>query len=238
MDGVTFKQAGQYVVCCIENLSDELKTALRDNLTRICHGADLASRNMVIFKYEATLKSFWDRYSTKELKTRVGMLGELLAHVIILKKLDSFDVVSPYFNMEEKHIRKGFDLVLYESASNEVWITEVKSGGAGRKTSCAATKVLLSRARDDLKLRLAESEMNHWLNAMNAAQKSINDKSRYKDSVLEILGMEGEKAFGNSASAADNNVLLVSALFNDSTRKVDEATISDFTDSLLATPIF
>ncbi len=85
MDGVTFKQAGQYAMCCIENLSDELITALRDNLTRICHGADLGSRNMVIFKYEATLKSFWDRYSTKDLNTRTGMLGELLAHVIILK---------------------------------------------------------------------------------------------------------------------------------------------------------
>jgi len=133
MDGVIFKQAGQYAMCCIENLSDELKTAIRDNLTRICHGADLASRSMVIFKYEATLKSFWDRYSTKDLNTRTGMLGELLAHVIILKKIDSFDVVSPFFNMEEKHIRKGFDLVLYEPASNEVWITEVKAGGQAKR---------------------------------------------------------------------------------------------------------
>lgn len=238
MDGVIFKQASQYAMCCIENLSDELKTALRDNLTRICHGADLASRNTVIFKYEATLKSFWDRYSTKDLNTRTGMLGELLAHVIILKKLDSFDVVSPFFNMEEKHIRKGFDLVLYESASNEVWITEVKSGGAGKKTSCAATKALLAKARDDLKGRLAESEMNHWLNAINAAQKSINDKTLYKESVLEILSMEGEKAYGDSAVASDNNVVLVSALFNDATKRVEETTIAEFTDSLLATPIF
>lgn len=61
--------------------------------------------------------------------------------------------------------------------------------------------------------------MNHWLNAMNAAQKSINDKTRYKESVLEILGMEGEKAYGNSAVASDNNVVLVSALFNDATQK-------------------
>ncbi|MDS9739275.1 hypothetical protein RMG20_31985, partial [Pseudomonas aeruginosa] len=82
------------------------------------------------------------------------------------------------------------------------------------------------------------AEMNHWLNAMNAAQKSINDKTRYKESVLEILGMEGEKAYGNSAVASDNNVVLVSALFNDATQKVEEATISGFTDSLLTTPIF
>lgn len=140
--------------------------------------------------------------------------------------------------MEEKRIRKGFDLVLYEPASNEVWITEVKAGGAGKKTSCAAAKVLLAKARDDLKGRLAESEMNHWLNAMNAAQKSINDKIRYKESVLEILAMEGEKAYGDSAVASDNNVVLVSALFNDVTQKIEEETVAGFTDSLLVTPIF
>lgn len=108
MDGVTFKQAGQYAMCCIENLSDELITALRDNLTRICHGADLGSRNMVIFKYEATLKSFWDRYSTKDLNTRTGMLGELLAHVIILKKTRQFRCGFSILQHGRKAHSKGF----------------------------------------------------------------------------------------------------------------------------------
>ncbi|MCY1442307.1 hypothetical protein D9M71_586720 [compost metagenome] len=80
--------------------------------------------------------------------------------------------------------------------------------------------------------------MNHWLNAMNAAHKSINNKTRYKESVLEILGMEGEKAYGDSAVASDNNVVLVSALFNDAAKRVEETTIVGFTESLLATPIF
>jgi len=238
MDGVIFKQVGHYAICCIEDLSNELKAALRDNLAQICHGADLAGRNMAMFKYKATLNAFWDRYSTKDLNTRTGMLGELLAHIIILKKFDSFDVISPFFNMEEKHIRKGFDIILYEPASNEVWITEVKSGGAGKNTSCAATKVLLSKARDDLKGRLAESEMNHWLNAINAAQNSINGKAHYKESVLQILNMEGEKAHDETAAASDNNVVLVSALFNDTTKKVEEMTIAGFTESLLAKPLF
>lgn len=238
MDGVIFKQTGQYAVCCVEYFSDELKTTIRDNLTRICHGANLASRNSIMFKYAATLKSFWDRYSTKDVKTRVGMLGELLAHVIILKKLDTFDVISPFFNMEEKHIRKGFDLVLYESASNEVWITEVKSGGAGTRTSCAATSALLAKARDDLKGRLAEAETNHWHNAINAAQKSITDSKGYKESVLEILGLEGDNAYLNTAVASDNNVVLVSALFNDATRKVEEKTVEKFTNKLIANPVF
>lgn len=40
MDGVSFKQVDQYALCCVERLSDELKDALRENLTRICHGVD------------------------------------------------------------------------------------------------------------------------------------------------------------------------------------------------------
>lgn len=238
MDGVIFKQSGQYAMCCIETFSDDLKETLRANLTRICHGTDQASRSMVVFKYAATLKSFWDRYSTKDQNTQTGMLGELLAHVVILEMFDDYDVVSPFFNMEEKHIRKGFDLILYQPSSNEVWITEVKSGGAGKKTSCAASKAMLAKARDDLKGRLAESEMNHWLNAMNAAQKSITDKKSYKESVLAILGMEGDKAYGNSAVASDNNVVLVSALFNDVSHKIMENSIADFTTTLTTNPIF
>lgn len=239
MDGVNFKQVDQYALCCIETLSDELKATLRANLTRICHGADQANREQAIFKYAATLRSFWGRYSSKTHKTKTGMLGELLAHVVILKLFDGFDVVSPFFNMEEKSIRKGFDLILYESSTNDVWITEVKAGGlASNKTSCAATRALLAKARDDLKGRLAEPEMNHWLNAMNAAQKSITDKTGYRESVMEILGMEGDMAVSDSATASDNNVVLISALFNDVSQRVIETTVSDFTRDLIAKPIF
>ncbi|MFA0998391.1 MULTISPECIES: hypothetical protein [Pseudomonas syringae group] len=199
MDGVSFKQVDQYAMCCIEHLSDELKVALRQNLTRICHGVDQASRDRALYKYPATLRAFWDRYAGKTRKTQVGMLGELLSHVVILELFPSFDVVSPFFNMEEKSIRKGFDLLLYESSSNEVWITEVKSGGmrAG-KTPCTATRDLLAKARDDLKGRLAEQEMNHWQNAINAARNAIHAKADFRDCVLEILELEADMAVGHS----------------------------------------
>lgn len=239
MDGVSFKQVGQYALCCIEYLSDELKDALRGNLTRICHGVDLASRGRAIHKYPATLRSFWDRYSKKPPKTKIGMLGELLSHVVILKLFPSFDVVSPFFNMEEKSIRKGFDLLLYESSNNDVWITEVKSGGMGQgKTPCTATRALLAKARDDLKGRLAEHELNHWHNAINAARNAIHAKADFRDSVLEILDLEGEMAFSNSATAADNNAFLISALFSEVSQRVAEQTISKFTAELASSSVF
>lgn len=234
MDGISFKQVGQYALCCVDNLSAELQQVLRDNLTRICHGVDQASRDRAIFKYSATLKEFWDRYSSKPKSTKIGMLGELLAHVVVLKFFPNFDVVSPFFNMEEKSIRKGFDLLLYELENNDVWITEVKAGEAANgQTPCVATRTLLARARDDLKGRLAEQEFNHWLNAINAAQKSIRNNASYKESVLDILEMEGDMAVNNSATAADNNVFLISALFSDVSQKVAESTVSKFTENLI-----
>jgi hypothetical protein len=239
MDGVSFIKRDLYVLCCIEAISPDLQAALRENLTRICHGEDQASRDRAIFKYPATLTAFWDRYSSKPKNTRIGMLGELLAHVVILKLLPEFNVVSPFFNMEEKSIRKGFDLLLYESASDEVWITEVKSGEmGGAKSPCAATRSLLSKARDDLGLRLGEQEFNHWLNAINAAQKSIKATANYRESVLDILAMEGDRVAHNGATASDNNVVLVSALFCDVSNRVIERTISDFSEDLAEKALF
>lgn len=240
MDGVSFKQVDRYALCCVEDFSEELKQALRDNLTRICHGADQASKDRAIYRYPATIKHFWEqRYSKKAWETRIGMLGELLSHVIILKLIPDFDVVSPFFNMEEKSIRKGFDLLLYETSKNNVWITEVKSGGKGKdKTSCTATNALLRLARDDLKKRLAEPELNHWLNAINAARNAIHNKANYRESVLEILELEGDLAEENSATASDNNVFLISALFSDVSQAIVEQTVSKFTTKLVAESVF
>lgn len=240
MDGVSFNRVGQHALCCVENFSDELKQALKENLTRICHGADQASKDRVMYKYPATIKHFWnERYSTKPWETRIGMLGELLSHVIILKLFPDFDVVSPFFNMEEKSIRKGFDLLLYDNSTSNVWITEVKSGGRGvSKTSCSATRGLLSLARDDLKRRLAEPELNHWYNAINAAKNAIHNKASYRDSVIEILELEGDLAEANGATASDNNVFLISALFSDVAQRIEEKTVSKFTTKLLADAVF
>lgn len=240
MDGVSFKQVDQYALCCVESFSDELKLALRENLTRICHGTDQASKERAIYKYPATIRHFWsERYSKKPRETQIGMLGELLSHVVILKLFPDFDVVSPFFNMEEKSIRKGFDLLLYETSSNSVWITEVKSGGRGLgKTSCSATNGLLRLARDDLKKRLAEPELNHWLNAINAAKNAIHNKASYRDSVIEILELEGDLAESDGATASDNNVFLVAALFGDVASPVAENTVSKFTNKLVGDAVF
>lgn len=42
------------------------------------------------------------------------MIGELLVHVI-LEIEGRFTVASPFFNMEERSFKKGFDIALFDS---------------------------------------------------------------------------------------------------------------------------
>lgn len=93
-------------------------------------------------------------------------------------------------------------------------------------------------ARDDLKRRLAEPELNHWLNAINAAKNAIHNKANYRDSVIEILEMEGDLAEEDGAIASDNNVFLVSALFSEVSQAIAENTVSNFTTKLVAEAVF
>lgn len=233
MDGVSFKEFDQFALCCVEDFSDELKGSLRKNLSRICHGFSQASRDRDMYKYAATIRAFWDRYSSKAPLTKKGMLGELLSHVIILELFPRFEVVSPFFNLEERNIKKGFDLLLYENAGQAIWITEVKSGElhAGKDQTGTACD-LLTTAQNDLKKRLAEQQLNHWQNAIHAARIAIDSKSDYKDVVIDILESEGDLVVGGKAVSQDNNAFLVSALFSDVSNKVAEAALVDFVDSL------
>lgn len=233
MDGVTFNTIDEYAICCVEKLSNELKDAIRENLSRICHGAHKSTRPREMYKYGQTINGFWERYTSKPDKTKIGMLGELLGHVIILKFIPEFEVVSAFFNLEERSIKKGFDLILFKPKEKNVWITEVKSGQLHNNgTSCSTTKDLLTSARDDLRTRLAEQQANHWLNAVNTANAAIQDKADYKDLVISILEDEGDLVAKKTANSQDNNVFLVSALFHDVSQKVKEQTVSKFSKRL------
>ncbi|MGF6486532.1 hypothetical protein [Pseudomonas frederiksbergensis] len=233
MDGVTFKAVDEYAMCCVERLSHEFTEAIKENLSQICHGAQKSSRGKEMYKYGETIKGFWERYSSKPDNTKIGMLGELLAHIVILKFFPEFEVVSAFFNLEERSIKKGFDLILFKPESKNVWITEVKSGQLhNRGTTCTTTTDLLTSARDDLRRRLAEQQSNHWLNAVNTANAAILNKVDYKELVIDILEDEGALVAKKIAHSKDNNVFLVAALFHNVSQEIQEPTVSRFSQRL------
>tara|TARA_B110001469_G_C9645153_1_gene325756 strand:+ start:465 stop:1274 length:810 start_codon:yes stop_codon:yes gene_type:complete len=239
LEGVSLSMRDGSILCCIESISSEFKALLRRNLSSICHGANEAGTGRPMFCYETTLDTLLVGYNKKKDKVRVGMIGELLAHVLILHLFDDFKSVSPYFNMEEKNIKKGFDLLLYSFSSSEVWITEVKSGRLNSgKNSNQTANILLGRASRDLYTRLNEQESNYWRNAVNSARVAVEDNRDYKEVILDILRDEGDLASEGTASSDDNNVFLVATLFADISDPVAESVPHDFYLNLRATDKF
>jgi hypothetical protein len=240
IEGVKFNRDGDSAICYVEFLSDEIKALIRKNLTTICHGSlNSAYSGVALYNYETTLNSFLERYKGKPEKTKKGMIGEFLSHILITELFEEFDVVTPYFNLEEKSIKKGFDLLLYKRLDNSVWITEVKSGELHKdKNHDQTALVLLKAAKDDLEERLNKQEVTYWYNAVNAVNASLSGKKDYKDALVGILLKEGSDAAQKQAKSNDNCVILVSNLFEPLDIKVSKEVIKSFQDEINEAKIF
>jgi len=216
VDGVSITKNANYALCHITDFTDEIKNHLREQLSFICYGRSCSESGKDLYNYRNTLKEFLSRYKNKSANLQKGMLGELLAHLVINLFFDNtYYVASPFFNIEERSIKKGFDVVLSSKRNCELWITEVKSGELhSRKDVNSTTLDLLSTAKNDLENRLNESNRSLWLNAINGAKTVFERHDDLKDSIVEILENHGTVAeTTNSYRARDTNVFLISALF-------------------------
>jgi len=239
INGVRFIKNDKYALCLIDNLSEELKDNIRSQLTSICHGPSKASIGRKAHNYKNTLKEFIKRYETKPLPTRVGMIGEMLTHILIIEYFTEFNTVSPYFNLEERSIKKGFDLVLFSNNEKELWITEVKSGELHQnKNSNETSKVLLGNAKRDLKKRLNEQEISFWENAINGAYVALAKKKDIKDAVVELLLDIEDTISDQQSKSTDKNVLLVGSLFSNLSDEVIEEEIQKISISVEQEKLF
>ena len=241
IDGVFFEKHDEYAICHVESLSDEMKTLIRDNLTSICHGAARAETfaGAPLYGYNATLRSFRDRYKKKPSNTKIGMIGELLSHILITKIFEDFEVASAFFNLEEKSIKKGFDLILFNPEDQTAWITEVKSGSLHKgKNHDQTTSDLLKTARADLVKRLNESKTTYWYNAINHVQCTVKNNKDYKRTLELILVGEGSFAEEGRAASNDNCVVLVASLFGPLTTKISTTPAKVFIQDLNSKNLF
>ena len=221
MDGVsiTKKHSGNCILFHINFLSDELKEHIRANLTSICHGEATVKGSGKGFTYERTLKEFLKRYNSKSPTTQKGMIGELLTHVILLEHLDNFSPATPFFNMEERSIKKGFDILFFDRKKKSVWITEIKSGEGHGQAADSKNKTLLSAAKRDLKTRLTANKSMLWYNAINGVNQTIARKN-LKKAVIKLLGTELQESQDEKASSTDQCVILGSVLYRALTDKI------------------
>ncbi|NOI68339.1 Hachiman antiphage defense system protein HamA [Vibrio sp. 99-8-1] len=216
VDGIQFQDGGDFACCHVFYLSDELKELIRTHLVSICHGSQVSDYlNSPLYSYKTTINSFLARYEKKSNDTKKGMIGEFLSHILITSMFKEYEITSAYFNLEEKSIKKGFDLLLYNTEQRAMWITEVKSGECHQgKTNDQTTRALLNTAKNDLHVRLNAQEEQYWLNAINHVKAAVHDEKDYRKVLLDILVNDaGGSTVKGTAKSQNKNVFLVSNLF-------------------------
>ena len=223
--GITKEDSSDYVLYFIENLSDELKLEIRNRLVAICHGTDQAQSSSEIYSYKETVKEFIRRYKTSNGTSedrKKGMIGELLVHVV-LELEDRFTTASPFFNMEERSFKKGYDVALFESATNELWIAEVKAGERQERQKNASSAIvgLINTAKNDLKKRLNAPNTSLWLNALNAAKVSMSSSNSQKDAVIKLLEQCADDTIKGNISSSTFNVVLAGTLFHTMSERME-----------------
>lgn len=203
----------------IDQFSTELKRAIRDHLAEICHGEDKFNSNSQAYSYKRTLKHFLERYNPKPESTKKGMVGELLTHILIKKYKTDFKQSSPFFNLEEMSIKKGFDLIFLQVEKEELWFTEVKSGESESQKSDVKNSLLLKNAHEDMSEKLNSKRESLWHNAINGATAAMVH-GKIKDEVKKLLEDSLIETQEQSVKNSDQNVVLVSVLFNDLSDRV------------------
>ena len=215
-EGVSYQKKDNYSVFWIEDFSDDVKNAIREQLSVICYGEDNTKTGRRMFSYISTVKEFLKRYNKKTKDIQIGMIGELLVHLIFQNYFEEYKSVTPYFNMEERSIKKGYDAVVTEADNPTLWIIEVKSGEIHlNKTSDQTINDLVGNAKGDLDIRLNTENKSLWLEAINGAKISFDSNNVMKDAVMDILYDWGDAADVGVYKSDDKRVILTGVLFSD-----------------------
>ena len=102
IDGVNIEQESGWVICCVDDFSDQLKGLLRDELNLICYGKNMVDEDDADhYSYKRTLGDFLKRYNQQSESTQKGMIGELIAHLVINKALPHLKTISVFLNKED-----------------------------------------------------------------------------------------------------------------------------------------
>ncbi|MBP5698798.1 MAG: hypothetical protein J6W96_04670 [Alphaproteobacteria bacterium] len=231
INGIDIKRTDKNtVICKITSFTNELKQIIIDEISSIARG-----KNGIMFSHNEVLREMLEICHNNQNRIK-GMIGELLAHLLINKEIEDFLPLSCLMNLEEKSFKKGFDIVYYSQQNNELWYNEVKSGSSSKitRTPTKGTKILLKRAQKDMKSKFFINSQNLWSNAMNHAQMAANTKNI---NLIEIL-----RKFKNcmdetpNTSKKSKNIILTSVLYCDISSDIDYTAIVNYRKKLNIEP--
>ena len=216
-----------FSLCVIKGLSGDLKDLIRLNLSTVCHGPAKTNTGSKIYSYKATLKEFIKRYKNKDNNTKTGMIGELLCHVTLYHFHKNLKPASPFFNMEEGSIKKGFDLIAIDKADKTFWITEVKSGEIGSSNKNKKIRNLIDLAKKDLSKRIPNNDCTIWYSAINNVELSIESGKPERTLLVDFLTEFLEAANDSIDKSSEARVILVPVLFENTSDMLTIKTIED-----------
>lgn len=154
MKGLKTVSANDASVIILESVSDEIRAALKLRLSEYCYGRVKAGEDPDYYSFDLTVDEFFKLYDTKPDKTRLGLAGELISHLLIPHSHEQLESACVYLNKEEQNVKKGFDLTFRDRDDGGLWYGEVKTGRV-RKSITA-----------DKKVRELVSTAEHGLHAM------------------------------------------------------------------------
>ena len=221
MEGIVERKNGEITILEVQYLSEDLKKKIQDELVEICHGEYALVSDFDEHSFEATVKELVYYRIPKYKNKKVGAIGELLLNVL-MREFTDMKVVSPFFNLEERNAKKGFDIIAVDS-NMELWIIESNSTNKVRER--------INAAKNDLDTRLNEHNSQLWLNAMNSVRSALDDTSK-KNTILNIL------RDNKSYSSCDKNVVLGGTVFCVFDTKIDLAKIEELYNSILKSKKF
>lgn len=236
INGVSVKKGDGYVICYIDEFSDELKQLIRQELSYICHGKHQVDEDdLDYYSYEKTLADFLQRYQPKGENTKKGMMGEFIAHLIINKVLESIKTISVFFNKEEKSIKKGFDLNYVDVNGTSIWYGEVKSGEVASKSNPdTKNSELLGEAKAFLCGLLSGERPHIWDSVIIDAQLSFATAESKK--VGKLLKKDISQIRGDPTTK--KNAILISVLFHNVENKINPEQVKQYLNKVITESVF
>lgn len=231
MNGVFESKNGESIILEIHSLSNELKSKIKEQLIEICHGEYALVSGFNEHSFDKTVKELVNHRIPIDINRKVGVVGELLLNVLI-REFTDIKIVSPFFNLEERNVKKGFDIIAVDP-NKDLWIIESKSGELGKlKTPTEKVCERINTAKRDLDKRLNKHNSQLWLNAVNSVRSALDDTNE-KKTIVNILSKNS-----NSYSSRDKNVILGGTVFCISDSKIDSEELIKLYNSILSSNKF
>lgn len=235
IDGVRTIENTNYTVFYIDTFSENFKQLIREQLQGIWSGFSEVDSLPEFYSYKNTLGSFLDRYNSKDDTTRKGIIGELLAHLLINQQNNELTSLSILKNKEERSIKKGFDIIYCHLDERQLWYSEVKSGRSedGSENSTTYNKVLLNRAKTGISTMINENRNSLWESALIDVSLTIKETNGRFD-LRELLSKDSPIINVDQKK----NVILISTLYHSLADVIDVNSILSFHTTTVDEDVF